>query len=961
MADQRRDERKPPDALRDKAGIFVSYARNDEAIVERLIAALRGHGRDVWVDVEDIRGTEEWARAIDAGIDSSDAVVFVLSPSFLGSGQCQRELDYALDKGKRLVPVVADAVEAREVPTELARLNWIAVGDVDALESALDTDLEWVRTHTDLLVRAVAWEARGEDRGLLLRGRPLADAERFLANADAKEPPPAPLHTRYVLAGRRAATRRQRGTLAAVTTFLVIAVALAVLAFVQRNRAIHESNLASSRELAGASSAVAVSNPELARLLAIAAMGREQTPEAVAALRRAVAQPAIRMRTEPRTSVESISPDGRRVVVRRRDQTLDVLDVTSGRRVASRLEGTRDGGSVALGRGGRWLAATTEGGDVLVWDLERGRRQRIDGAFSDLEFSRDGSRLLLVERSGAVAVVDPRDPAPAPRVRLPATAGQSSTFPKPTAVFAPRGDLVVTWNEDSPDAQIWDASTGALRSTLRHGANLTDAAISPEGTLALTAGRDMTVRFWNPRTGVAARRPNIAVPPPDDDDFDVDIAAASFSPQSEAVVTTLTVDHLQVWRTSDAKLLLNRRNAFDYLMDQGFGPEAPYLVTGSGVRDWVHDRKVIEPPMRVTLLHADGSFESVERRGDQPAGIWSGETESTLVDLPRAASDVSFGGDNVAIAYADGTVEVRDARSGRALLRVPRGGPRAAASVELSPDGRTLAVSRHLDASGRRGAELWRLGRRGRKALDRRVSNVVGFSADAARVLVTTSVGAGGFAVLDVATGNRIGKTFPHRTVLIESTALSPDGQLFVQPNAENSIDVYRVADGSRFGKPLRGQGAVDVAVSPDNKLVATAGDGVIIWDLESGARVATLSHEARVTRVAFSADGRLLLSRAADGTLHVWEATTGAPVALWSDLPTEPERAPEIDAPTVLDSGLDFSPSVTELLRADDGYIYRIPCPACAEPDELLARAKKEARRQLTAAERRQYLHEGD
>jgi len=959
MADQRGDERRPSETPRDKAGIFVSYARNDEAIVERLIAALRGNGRDVWVDVEDIRGTEEWERAIDAGIDASDAVVFVLSPSFLGSAQCQRELDYAVEKGKRLVPALADAVDPREVQAELARLNWIAVGDVDALESALDTDLEWLRTHTDLLVRAVAWEARGEDRGLLLRGRPLADAERFLANADGKEPPPAALHTRYVLAGRRAATRRQRGTLAVVTTFLVVAVALAVLAFVQRNRAIHESNVASSRELAGASSSVAESNPELARLLAIEAMSREQTPEAVGALRRTVAQPAVRVQTEPRANIETLSPDGGRVVVRRRDGTLDGFDVASGRRVASRLEGSGDAGSVALARGGRWLASTTDAGDVFVWDLERRRRQRMEARAVDLEFSPDGSRLLLVEGTGAVEIVDPRSPAR--RVRLRAKAGRSSTFPKPTVAFAPRGDLVVTWNEDSPEAQIWDARTGALRSTLRHGANLTDAGISRDGTLALTAGRDMTVRFWNPTTGAADGRPDIAVPSADDDQFDVDIAVAAFSPQTAAFVTTLTQDHLQVWRTRDAKLLLNRRNRFNYLMDQGFGPAAPYLVTGSGVRDWVHDRKVLEPPMRVTLLHADGSFESIEHGRNQTARVWSGQTESTLLDLPRTASDVSFAGGRIAIAYTDGTAEVRDVRTGRASLRVPRRGLRFAPSVELSPDGRTLAVSRYLDASGRRGAELWRIGRRGRKLLDKRVTDVVGFSADASRALVYTSVAAGTYAVIDVAGGDRIGKTFPLRTVLIEAAALSPDGQLFVQPNANNSIDIYRVADGSRFGKPLRGQDVVDVAVSPDNELLASAGDGVIVWDLESGRRVATLSHEGAVTRVAFSPDGRLLLSRSVDGTLHVWEARTGAPVAVWTDLSTDLERRPEVDAPTVLDIGLDFSVSGDDVLRADDGYVYRIPCPACAQPDVLLARAKRDARRELTGTERRQYLHEDD
>jgi WD40 repeat protein len=342
--------------------------------------------------------------------------------------------------------------------------------------------------------------------------------------------------------------------------------------------------------------------------------------------------------------------------------------------------------------------------------------------------------------------------------------------------------------------------------------------------------------------------------------------------------------------------------------------------------------------------------------------VWAGQTESTLIDLERSASDVSSARGRVAVGYANGTAEVRDARHGKMLLRVPRDNSERV-SVELSPDGRTLAVSQRVDIQGRGGVELWDVGTRKRRSLDASVNAAVGFSADATRLLVFTNTGAGGYAVIDTETGDSIGKTFPPRTVLVDSAALSPDGRLFVQPTADNTIDVYRVADGRRFGRPLRAGYTADVAVSPDNTLLASGGDdGAIIWDLDSGRRVATLrAHEAAVTRVAFSPDGRLLLTRSADGTLRVWEAATGAPVATWSDLPTRASGPVEIDAPLVVDRGLDFSASGDALLRADDDFVYRIPCPGCAEPDELLARARMDTRRTLTDDERRQYLHEGE
>ncbi len=949
-------EQAAPDTSRDSASVFVSYAREDTRVVERLATALRGHGREVWIDTDAIRGTEEWERAVDAGIESSDAVAFVLSPAFVDSEQCGRELEYAVHNGKRLVPLLARAVDPADVAPELARLNWIAVRDADgaevaAVEEALDTDLDWLRTHTDLLVRAVAWEARNEDRGLLLRGRPLTDAEHFLASASGKEPPPAPLHARYVVASRRAATRRQRGAIAAVTTFLVVALALAAVAYVQRNRAVHESNLAKSRELARSSGDVSKSDPDLARLLAIAAMERAQTPEAIASLREAVAQPALRLHTEPNAKVVGLSPNGRLVAVHGPRRTLVIRDLASGRRVASRP--MSEPWTLAFAHERAALAFATSTGTGFLWDLEHKRSEPLKGQIRAVAFSNDDSKLLIVQGAGPVDIVDARSGGRP--VVLPAKAGDAHAFSDvATAAFAPRGDLVVTWNEHSPAAQVWDARTGALRSTLPHGADITAAAISSDRKLALTAGRDMTVRFWDPLTG-SKRGPTIDVPPADDDAFDIDIAAASFPPRGAAFVTTLTQDHVQVWRTSDAKLMLNRPNGFGHT---AFGPTAPYLVTSSGIRDWVHDRRVVEPPMGVTLFRRDGSFDSVQQLGDQSTRVWSGQTETALVDLPRKAAEVSSANGRVAVGYTDGTAEVREAASGRVVLHVP-GTRREPVAVELSPDGRTLAVAR------RAGVELFDVGRMERRRLGASVIAAVGFSADGSRLLVFTNKGAGLFEVIDTATSHRIGKTFPPRTVLIDSCGLSPDGRLFVQPTADNTVNVLRVADGHRVGRPFRGyiNSVADVAVSPDNKLVATGGfDGLtVIWNLDTGRRVATLrAHQGPVAHVAFSPDGRWLLTRSSDGSLRVWEARTGAPVETWSDLPRGLPRPSEVDAPPIPDVGLDFSASSDALLRADADFVYRIPCPACAEPDELLARAKSDVRRSLTSAERRQYLHEG-
>ena len=125
------------------------------------------------------------------------------------------------------------------MPKSLGELNWIFCRESDDFEkatdtliSALDTDLKWVHAHTRLLTRAIEWDANGKNNSFVLRGEDLRSAERWLAEAGAqKERQPTALQTEYIIASRKAAARRQRITLGAVTFGLVVAIVLAVVAF----------------------------------------------------------------------------------------------------------------------------------------------------------------------------------------------------------------------------------------------------------------------------------------------------------------------------------------------------------------------------------------------------------------------------------------------------------------------------------------------------------------------------------------------------------------------------------------------------------------------------------------------------------------------------------------------------------------------------------------------------------
>ena len=61
-------------------------------------------------------------------------------------------------------------------------------------------------------------------------------------------------------------------------------------------------------------------------------------------------------------------------------------------------------------------------------------------------------------------------------------------------------------------------------------------------------------------------------------------------------------------------------------------------------------------------------------------------------------------------------------------------------------------------------------------------------------------------------------------------------------------------------------------AYSPDGKLLATAAERVVLWDVASMTRLMPLEYESVVWSVAFSPDGRWLVSTHGDGSILIWD-----------------------------------------------------------------------------------------
>ena len=87
---------------------------------------------------------------------------------------------------------------------------------VDHLRGARPWKFSIFSFPTRLLSRAIEWNANDKNNSFVLRGDDLRSAERWLAEAGAeKERQPTAPQTEYIIAGRKAAARRQRITFGA--------------------------------------------------------------------------------------------------------------------------------------------------------------------------------------------------------------------------------------------------------------------------------------------------------------------------------------------------------------------------------------------------------------------------------------------------------------------------------------------------------------------------------------------------------------------------------------------------------------------------------------------------------------------------------------------------------------------------------------------------------------------------
>jgi WD40 repeat protein len=900
---------------------FLTYAREHRDVVAPLTAALA----EVHVTLDgdwNLETGRKYEPQIDQQIVKADTLLFLIADESLQSEPCLKELKFAADLKKKVIPVRYADPNPTLLPPELKDHHWAQLtieGRLDfadgarQIQTALATDFDLVEEHTDLTHAALAWKA---GRGPLLTGDLLAKAkvtrERLAAVPAGKLPALTKDVERYLDRCEQAVRRRVLWSTGSAGLALVgaLGVFVVVRATLGAERAESKARKALATVRLPGHEASSIHDAVLAAGWAV-----DTRHSVMATVELALSQATTAYRASRpiefgpgAVTASAVSADGDWFALAN-GRSLGLWNAHTGRRewLFTSADGPRVT-SVALSAHGNRFAAC-DAGRCRVWDVASGGAYRslVDagmGEVIEVSFANGDAGLValdaggwarswtLGERAGDATLrwrvenasrisVSPNGSSVlfASSLRT-ASIRPADSAAEPLSIPAPGFGSIASlrWSGDERRVVIgtdrgyvatWDVATHALTPAVPVQIGpFWDAATSPCGDRIAFAGRDGNLTVLDAVTlAVVARSTG---------HFNA-IGQVTFSPDGRWIATASWDLTARIWSASNG--ILQRT----FIGHSGSVTRAKFVAGGSAVL--TTSVQFGDGTARLWSMESGASTQVL--RSTTPARCAPVEVEPALgVRLDRHVNSVAFSQDDrrVVTAHGDGIARIWDVGSGERPRVLTSAGPPdlRLLHASFSTDGTMVATARSdgrvevWSTAGRMPPVSWPVTDDPHKQV-----NTVSFTRDGTRLVTAGNDNSVRMWRLEECRdGDCRSQWGQSHGDLARAAVLSPDGRRVASASWDRTVRLWDAADGHPVCDPMRHAGRVlSVAVSATHIATASRGGFPQLWNAATCVREREFieeGHIGEVDSVAFTADGSRLVTGGYDGTARVWEVETG-------------------------------------------------------------------------------------
>ncbi|HBL11774.1 MAG TPA: sugar-binding protein [Cyanobacteria bacterium UBA11162] len=441
--------------------------------------------------------------------------------------------------------------------------------------------------------------------------------------------------------------------------------------------------------------------------------------------------------------------------------------------------------------------------------------------------------------------------------------------------FSPDRRFLVAGGNDGT-IHLWHLDeTGtavSLQSKIQaHKAPIWGIAFSPNGKQIASASADTTVKLWQ----IDGRLQTTLT------GHEQAIWGVAFSPDSQIVASAGLDNTIKLWNSKGTllKTLIGHQAP---IWDIAFCPKINLLVSGSSDRTaklWTLNGTLVKTlqgnsPILGVSCSANGQYIATGGQ-DRFVNVWKpdGTLIRTLKQHNAVIRDLALSADGLLVASAseDGTVKLW--QRNKQLLKPLHGHQDTVWEVATSPDSQWIA------SVGGDTLKLWRMDGTLWKTIQERESGfrTVAFTPNS-RMMVTGS-------------DDRTVKIWQLDDVqIISHNKTSPPQSFFRVIQPDMILDNPRITlTKSKLQTPTSNiepeirllhtltehqAGIFAVAISPDGKAIASAGDdrSIKLWTIDGKLLDSIIAHEGRIFKLAFSPQGDTLASASVDGTVKLWK-----------------------------------------------------------------------------------------